>query len=72
MSHRRLIVFVVSYYFFFYRNPTPDTSLGVTWPEYDNVQEQYLDIGDTLTPGKKLYKEANEFWQSIYDEAGWE
>ncbi|XP_026319317.1 juvenile hormone esterase-like [Hyposmocoma kahamanoa] len=50
-------------------NPTPNASVGVTWPEYDNVQEQYLDIGETLTPGKKLFKEAIEFWQSVYEYA---
>ncbi|XP_026319327.1 juvenile hormone esterase-like [Hyposmocoma kahamanoa] len=51
-------------------NPTPDKSLGVTWPEYDNIQEEYLDIGETLTPGKKSYKEDIDFWQSVYEAAG--
>nr|QLI62129.1 carboxylesterase 17 [Streltzoviella insularis] len=53
-----------------YGNPTPDTSLGATWPEYDNVTETYGDIGDTLTIRKALNAERVQFWKSIYDMAG--
>lgn len=61
--------FLDSFIIIFIRNPTPDASLGVIWPEYDNVQEQYMDIGETLTPGRKPNKDIIEFWQSIFEEA---
>ncbi|GBP60488.1 Esterase B1 [Eumeta japonica] len=36
-------------------NPTPRGSkLGVTWLQYDPNNRNYLDIGETLTPGRDL------------------
>ncbi|GBP60489.1 Esterase B1 [Eumeta japonica] len=36
-------------------NPTPPGSkLGVTWLQYDPRNRNYLDIGETLTPGRDL------------------
>ncbi|XP_063826463.1 neuroligin-3-like [Ostrinia nubilalis] len=52
-----------------YGNPTPDSSLGVSWPEYDD-KENYGDISESLTIGQKLDSESVAFWKSIYDYAG--
>ncbi|KAL0880451.1 hypothetical protein ABMA27_002868 [Loxostege sticticalis] len=52
-----------------YGNPTPDSSLGVTWPEYD-ANEYYGKIAETLTVGKKLGADSVKFWKSIFEEAG--
>ncbi|GBP92914.1 Venom carboxylesterase-6 [Eumeta japonica] len=51
-------------------NPTPRGSkLGVTWLQYDPNNRNYLDIGETLTPGRDLGEKMYQFWQSVYDEA---
>ncbi|XP_028167029.1 carboxylesterase 4A-like [Ostrinia furnacalis] len=52
-----------------YGNPTPDSSLGISWPEYDD-KEYYADISETLTIGQKLDAECMVFWKSVYDDAG--
>ncbi|GBP92911.1 hypothetical protein EVAR_57281_1 [Eumeta japonica] len=50
-------------------NPTPPGSkLGVTWLQYDPRNRNYLDIGETLTPGRDLGEKMYQFWQSVYDE----
>nr|QZK27659.1 carboxylesterase [Conogethes punctiferalis] len=49
--------------------PTPDSSLGVVWPEY-NDKESYGHIGDTLTVGQKMDANAYAFWDSIYEDVG--
>ncbi|XP_075974997.1 juvenile hormone esterase-like [Anticarsia gemmatalis] len=51
-----------------YGNPTPDASLGVTWPKYDSTNQAFVDIGDTLTVGSHPAGEALDFWRSIYEE----
>ncbi|CAB3255022.1 unnamed protein product [Arctia plantaginis] len=53
-----------------YGNPTPDSSLGVTWPEYDNTTKSFVDIGDKLTIGADSEKEAIEFWRNLYASVG--
>ncbi|KAL0880446.1 hypothetical protein ABMA27_002867 [Loxostege sticticalis] len=52
-----------------YGNPTPDSSLGVTWPVYDS-NEYHGEIAETLTVGKKLGADSVKFWKSIFEEAG--
>ncbi|CAB3255021.1 unnamed protein product [Arctia plantaginis] len=53
-----------------YGNPTPDSSLGVTWPEYDNTTKSYVDMGDALIPGTNSNAEVIKFWKSIYTSVG--
>ncbi|CAB3246702.1 unnamed protein product [Arctia plantaginis] len=53
-----------------YGNPTPDSSLGVTWPEYDNTTKSFVDIGDKLTIGADSEKEAIKFWRNLYASVG--
>ncbi|XP_075974998.1 juvenile hormone esterase-like [Anticarsia gemmatalis] len=53
-----------------YGNPTPDASLGVTWPEFDNKTRAYVDIGDTLTTGTNRDAEALQFWTELYKSVG--
>ncbi|CAB3246703.1 unnamed protein product [Arctia plantaginis] len=53
-----------------YGNPTPDSSLGVTGPEYDNTTKSYVDIGDALIPGTNSNAEVIKFWKSIYTSVG--
>ncbi|KAJ8716839.1 hypothetical protein PYW07_003466 [Mythimna separata] len=55
-----------------YGNPTPDASLGITWPEYDNSTKAYVEIGDTLTVKTEPEAEALAFWRSIFECAGLE
>nr|AII21980.1 odorant degrading enzyme CXE3 [Sesamia inferens] len=53
-------------------NPTPDSSLGIIWPEYDNTTKAYVEIGDSLIPKTASEAEALEFWKSIFEYAGLE
>ncbi|KAJ8723120.1 hypothetical protein PYW08_003032 [Mythimna loreyi] len=53
-------------------NPTPDSSLGITWPEYDNSAKAYVEIGDTLTVKTAPEADAVAFWKSIFEYAGLE
>ncbi|KAI5639534.1 carboxylesterase family domain-containing protein [Phthorimaea operculella] len=46
-------------------NPTPDMS----WPAYNNTTESYMDIGDTLVPGRGLDKDVAAFWEAIFGKA---
>ncbi|CAD0201642.1 unnamed protein product [Chrysodeixis includens] len=55
-----------------YGNPTPDSSLGAVWPEYDNASKRYVDIGDTLTVASSPDAEAVSFWRSIFEYVGHE
>ncbi|KAJ8723119.1 hypothetical protein PYW08_003031 [Mythimna loreyi] len=55
-----------------YGNPTPDSSLGTTWPEYDNSTKAYVEIGDTLTVKTAPEAEAVAFWKTIFEYAGLE
>ncbi|XP_052740863.1 esterase B1-like isoform X2 [Bicyclus anynana] len=50
-------------------NPTPDSSLGVTWNEYDAKKESYLDIGLKLTPGTHPEANVMKFWRKLYNKA---
>ncbi|KAJ2951270.1 hypothetical protein O0L34_g5671 [Tuta absoluta] len=52
-----------------YGNPTPDSSLGFTWPEYDIKDQSFVDIADQLTVGRHLDADAIKFWESIYQYA---
>ncbi|CAK1585712.1 unnamed protein product [Parnassius mnemosyne] len=53
-----------------YGNPTPDSSLGVVWPKYDNTNEGYLDIATNLTTGNHLDAASLDFWKTVYEHAG--
>lgn len=53
-------------------NPTPDTSLGVKWPEYNKETRKYCDIGDELTIGLDNYRQTVDFWKKVYEDAGLE
>ncbi|XP_026318749.1 uncharacterized protein LOC113229393 [Hyposmocoma kahamanoa] len=46
--------------------PTPNSDLGVQWPEYSVEDKHYLDIGEQLTVGT----DGNEvqFWENIFME----
>lgn len=56
--------------FIYFRNPTPDNSLGLTWPEYEASGRQFVDIGDELTAGADLDADVYEFWKGIFKFAG--
>ncbi|XP_047990812.1 LOW QUALITY PROTEIN: juvenile hormone esterase-like [Leguminivora glycinivorella] len=47
-------------------NPTPDDSLGVRWPEYTTDGEEYLEIGEELTPSSAVLKEEVELYENIF------
>ncbi|KAI8428430.1 hypothetical protein MSG28_007247 [Choristoneura fumiferana] len=51
-------------------NPTPDGSLGVSWPQYTVKNKEFLDINVKLTPGKYAERERTEFWDKMYAEVG--
>ncbi|XP_041980325.1 juvenile hormone esterase-like isoform X2 [Aricia agestis] len=51
-------------------NPTPDSSLGVLWPEYDEENKTCLDIAEDLTLKRSLDTDAVQFWDKIYQESG--
>ncbi|KPJ03728.1 Esterase B1 [Papilio xuthus] len=53
-----------------YGNPTPDSSLGVKWAEYEESTGAYLDIAEQLTAGTGLDAAALAFWTGIYEAAG--
>ncbi|CAK1555093.1 unnamed protein product [Leptosia nina] len=53
-----------------YGNPTPDSSLGVSWPIYDNKSKCYLNIDEHLTSGSRLHEDVVKFWENIYALAG--
>ena len=53
-------------------NPTPDASLGTTWPEYNSTTKPYVEITDTLTLRANPEPEAVAFWKSIFEYAGLE
>ncbi|XP_038214008.1 juvenile hormone esterase-like [Zerene cesonia] len=53
-----------------YGNPTPDTSLGAIWKEYNDSNKPYLDIADRLIPGNNLNDDVFEFWEEIFKSAG--
>ncbi|KAI8421998.1 hypothetical protein MSG28_009903 [Choristoneura fumiferana] len=50
-------------------NPTPNSSLGVKWPEYNSYSCNHVDISETLTVGSKLNADTLAFWTRIYNKA---
>lgn len=55
----------VSYFNLFYSDPTPNSDLGVQWPEYSVKGKQYLDIGEELTAGSAPDEEELKLWENI-------
>ncbi|CAG4931005.1 unnamed protein product [Colias eurytheme] len=53
-----------------YGNPTPDSSLGATWHEYDKKNKAYMDIGQHLVPGNNLNEDVFEFWEGVFKSSG--
>ncbi|XP_047986516.1 juvenile hormone esterase-like isoform X2 [Leguminivora glycinivorella] len=51
-------------------NPTPDSTLGVKWPQYTVANKEYLQIDETLTASKFADRASVEFWNKLYCEAG--
>ncbi|KAG6440817.1 hypothetical protein O3G_MSEX001463 [Manduca sexta] len=51
-----------------YGTPTPDSSLGISWPEFDSNIKNYVNITDTLTVEHET-GDALTFWDSIYEYA---
>ncbi|VVC93855.1 unnamed protein product [Leptidea sinapis] len=49
-------------------DPTPEDDLGVKWRPYTMKDEEYLDIGSTLTPKYSPEKEDMEFFENIFRE----
>lgn len=52
-----------------FSNPTPDTSLGVAWPQYSERAPWVMNIGEALTLRTHLDAGASHFWKQIYDSA---
>ncbi|CAH2248366.1 jg6188 [Pararge aegeria aegeria] len=52
-----------------YGNPTPDSSLGVNWPQFTAESETYMDIGEELTIDTKPRACMMDFWKRIYERA---
>lgn len=61
--------FLTNFYIIF-RTPTPDKSLGVTWPEYTSRTKKYVNIEDDLTVGANYKADELAFWKSVYANAG--
>ncbi|XP_075975304.1 juvenile hormone esterase-like isoform X2 [Anticarsia gemmatalis] len=53
-----------------YGNPTPDSSLGTIWPQFDNETLSYVDIGSTLTASTAPDEPHMKFWSYILSLAG--
>lgn len=51
---------------FFYRNPTPDGSLGVKWNPYSTENEEFLEIGNVLEAGTAPEGAEYKFWDDIF------
>ncbi|CAB3246754.1 unnamed protein product [Arctia plantaginis] len=52
----------------YFRNPTPDKSLGVEWRTFDSEKKEYLDIGNKLAMSNAPDREELEFWENIFME----
>lgn len=48
------------------RNPTPDESLGIQWPEYSAEGQRYLNIGEQLSTGVAPDEDEIQFWEDIF------
>nr|WGO51707.1 putative antennal esterase CXE3 [Ectropis grisescens] len=55
-----------------YGTPTPNKSLGVTWPEYDANSKQYVEIGDQLQIKSQPLANDLAFWKNLFNELGFE
>ncbi|CAH0586799.1 unnamed protein product [Chrysodeixis includens] len=53
-----------------YGNPTPDSSLGVIWPQFDNTSLAFVNITDELEVGSAPDEEHVQFWKTILEYAG--
>ncbi|CAH2247888.1 jg12247 [Pararge aegeria aegeria] len=51
-------------------NPTPDASLGVTWPKYNKNSREYIEIGEDLTLSANPRQTMVDFYDFIYEVAG--
>ncbi|XP_075975054.1 esterase FE4-like [Anticarsia gemmatalis] len=51
-----------------YGNPTPDSSLGVTWPKYNTKTLSYVNFAEDLTIESKPDEEDYKFWNSIFED----
>ncbi|KAJ2951271.1 hypothetical protein O0L34_g5672 [Tuta absoluta] len=49
-------------------NPTPAPS-NMSWPAYNRSTESFVDIGDTLVPGRGLDNEVAVFWETVFKKA---
>ncbi|XP_023954679.2 esterase FE4-like [Bicyclus anynana] len=52
--------------FAIFGDPTPDSSLGVTWPKYTNQTEKYAVIGNNLTIAAYPRATMINFWKNIF------
>ncbi|KAJ8716843.1 hypothetical protein PYW07_003470 [Mythimna separata] len=52
-----------------YGNPTPDTSLGISWPQFDTTNLAYVSVADNLTIGYAPDEDHVQFWKSIFEYA---
>ncbi|XP_069357770.1 esterase FE4-like [Maniola hyperantus] len=47
-------------------NPTPESSLGVRWDQYNATTQSFLDIGINLTAGTQPEASIVQFWRNLY------
>ncbi|XP_022828344.1 juvenile hormone esterase-like [Spodoptera litura] len=52
-----------------YGNPTPDSTLGVAWPQYDKSKQAYAIIADNITIDYKPDAKDIKFWRKILEYA---
>ena len=56
---------------FSYRNPNGPSSIPTSWPKYDMMSQQYLDISTQITPGsvkQRIAARRMEFWLNLLPE----
>ena len=56
---------------FSYRNPNGPNSIPASWPKYDMMSQQYLDISSQITPGsvkQRIAARRMEFWLNLLPE----
>ncbi|XP_023954675.2 juvenile hormone esterase [Bicyclus anynana] len=56
--------------FAIFGNPTPDSSLGITWPKYTANSEKYLLMSENLTVAANPRPTMTSFWEHMYHLAG--
>lgn len=55
----------------FHSNPTPaNSTLGVTWPQFDTTNQSFLEIGNNLTVGTVPDGDMITFWKTIFEYVG--